>query len=62
MPHQLESYQIAEKTGAGRMVIAILWATLLGAVSTFWIELYLYYKHGATSRYFSTWRISSSGF
>ena len=54
MPHQLESYQIAEKTGAGRMVIAILWATLLGAVSTFWIELYLYYKHGAASGYFNT--------
>ena len=44
------------------MVVAVLWATLLGAVSTFWIELYLYYKHGAASGYFNTWRLGSGGF
>ena len=53
MPHQLESYQLAEKTRthARGMVVAVLWATFLGAISTFWIHLHLYYKHGAASGY-----------
>ena len=44
------------------MVVAVLLATLLGAISTFWLQLYFYYKHGAASGYFNTWRISSGEF
>ncbi|HHZ89930.1 TPA: hypothetical protein EYN98_08695 [Candidatus Poribacteria bacterium] len=64
MPHQLESYQIALKTQSHSvgMIGAILWATFLGAISTFWIQLHLYYKHGAASGYFHTWRIGSGTF
>ncbi len=64
MPHQLEAYQLASKTRSryGGMIGAILWATLLGAIATFWIQLHLYYKHGASSGYFHTWRIGSGTF
>lgn len=64
MPHQLEAYQLASKTRSryGGMLVAILWATLLGAIATFWIQLHLYYKHGAASGYFNTWRIGSGTF
>lgn len=64
MPHQLEGYQIASKTRSSSrgMVGAILWATLLGAVATFFIQLHLYYKHGAASGYFHTWSIGSGTF
>ena len=64
MPHQFEAYQIASKTKSSPkgMVSAILWATLLGAAATFFIQLHLYYKHGAASGYFHTWRIGSGTF
>jgi len=64
MPHQFEGYQIAAKTRSNPrgMVVAIFWATLLGAIATFLIQLHLYYQHGAASGYFHTWRIGSGTF
>jgi len=64
MPHQFEAYQLASKTKSSPkgMVGVILWATLLGAAATFFIQLHLYHKHGAASGYFHTWRIGSGTF
>ena len=55
MPHQLEAFAMSKQARipAPRMLIAILVATVLGVTSAFWMQLHLYYKHGAESRYFS---------
>lgn len=52
MPHQLEGFKIAERTGINsrKLVGAMLIATLFGTLAAFWIILHLFYKYGATSR------------
>lgn len=51
MPHQLEAFKIAERTGASskKMVRAMLMAIVLGVWATFWIYPYTLYKYGATT-------------
>jgi len=51
MPHQLEAFKIAERTGAStrRMVAAMLLAIVVGVGATFWIYPYTLYKYGATT-------------
>ena len=54
MPHQLEGFKISGQTNLSqrRMYLAILLATVLGVIAAFWIQLHLYYEHGAASGYF----------
>ncbi|MGB9596065.1 MAG: DUF6785 family protein [Candidatus Poribacteria bacterium] len=49
MPHQLEAFKIAERTGASskRMLIAMLLAIIIGVWASFWIFPYTLYKYGA---------------
>ncbi|MBD3180864.1 hypothetical protein GF312_01130 [Candidatus Poribacteria bacterium] len=51
MPHQLEAFKMAERTGAKtrRMALAMLLAIVIGVVATFWIYPYTLYKYGATT-------------
>lgn len=52
MPHQLEGFKLAERTGiqSRRLVGAMMLATLVGVLATFWAILHLIYKYGATAR------------
>lgn len=52
MPHQLEGFKLAERTGfkSRRLVIAIMLATVIGTLATFWTTLSLFYEFGASSR------------
>lgn len=52
MPHQLEAFKIAERTGLRnrRLVVAMLAATLVGTLAAFWAILHLFYDYGATAR------------
>ena len=54
MPQQLEAFKISERRNINmrRMAIAIVLATLIGAVTTFWFLLDNYYRHGAESGYY----------
>ena len=51
MPHQLEAFKIAERTGAntGRLFCAMMLALVVGVLLTFWIFPYTLYKYGATT-------------
>ena len=59
MPHQMEAFEIAKTANIHRyqMIGAILIATVLGALIAFWVQLHLYYKHGAASGYFERWSL-----
>ena len=59
MPHQLEAFKISEQANLShrRMFVAILFATVLGVIVAFWIQLHLYYKFGADSGYFGPWAL-----
>ncbi len=59
MPHQLEAFKISEqaKLSHRHMFFAILLATGLGVVVSFWIQLHLYYDRGAASGYFGPWAL-----
>lgn len=52
MPHQLEGFKLSEKLGLkGRhLTIAIMLATVVGTISTFWAILHMFYKYGASSK------------
>ncbi|MBD3181651.1 hypothetical protein GF312_05115 [Candidatus Poribacteria bacterium] len=52
MPHQLEGFKIAERTGINsrKLLIGIMIATIFGIIVTFWSILHLFYENGATSR------------
>ena len=52
MPHQLEGFKLAERTGFRNrgLVVAIMIAVVVGTLSAFWATLSLYYEYGATSR------------
>ncbi|MEK7398157.1 MAG: DUF6785 family protein [Candidatus Poribacteria bacterium] len=49
MPHQLEAFKIAERTGASskKMMIAMLLSIVVGVWASFWIYPYTLYKYGA---------------
>ena len=49
MPHQLEGFRIAQKTGISqkRLSFAMMFAVAIGAMTFFWMFLHLLYKHGA---------------
>ncbi|RME49375.1 MAG: hypothetical protein D6791_00900 [Chloroflexi bacterium] len=58
MPHQLEGFKLADRTGmkGRRLVVAILLASLLGALSCFWAFLHAGYQLGTEARlYRTTW-------
>ena len=59
MPHQLEGFKISEQANLShrKMFAAILIATGLGVLVSFWIQLHLYYDHGAASGYFGPWAL-----
>ena len=59
MPHQLEAFKISEQANLShrRMFAAILVATALGVLASFWVQLHLYYKFGADSGYFGPWAL-----
>jgi len=52
MPHQLEGFKLAERTGLKnrRFLIAMLLALGVGILSQFWMLLSIAYKEGATNR------------
>ena len=54
MPEQLEALKISERQNINprHTAIAILLATLIGAVTIFWLLLDNYYRHGAESGYY----------
>ena len=62
MPHQLEAMKIASSTDTpGRMnprhvYAVIMWATLVGAVASWWALLSIYYTHGAATGNVNDWR------
>jgi hypothetical protein len=64
MPNQLEAMKIATSTAEnGKMnnrhlYWVILWATLLGAVSSWYAVLSIYYKYGAATGNVNSWRTS----
>jgi len=51
MPHQLEAFKMAERTGASpkRMMIAMMLAMIVGVWASFWIYPYTLYKYGAAT-------------
>ncbi|MBM4400001.1 MAG: hypothetical protein FJ041_06725 [Candidatus Cloacimonetes bacterium] len=51
MPHQLEFFKMAERTGANtkKGIIAMLLAIIIGVSITFWIYPYTLYKYGASN-------------
>jgi len=59
MPHQLEAFKIAEQANLSnrRMLVAVLTAAVIGVLVAFWVQLHLYYKHGAASGYFGPWAL-----
>lgn len=54
MPQQLEAFKISERRNINprHIAIAIVLATLVGAVATYWLLLDNYYRHGAESGYY----------
>lgn len=64
MPHQLEAMKIASSTtDPGRMnnrhlFWVILWATLVGALASWWAVLSIYYQYGAATGNVNGWRTS----
>ena len=54
MPEQLEALKISERQNINprHTAVAILLATLIGAVTIFWLLLDNYYRHGAESGYY----------
>jgi len=51
MPHQLEAFKIAERTGAStkRLAWAMMLALVVGVILTFWIYPYTLYIYGAST-------------
>ena len=62
MPYELEAMKIGDRAHMNqrRIAFAILYATILGAIFTFWLLLDNYYRHGAETGYFGYW--TSLGF
>ena len=54
MPEQLEAFKMSEKRNINfrHTAVAILLATVIGSVITFWLLLDSFYRHGADSGYF----------
>jgi len=51
MPHQLEGFKLAERTGMDgrRLSIAMMLATGVGVLAAFWAYLHMFYSEGAAS-------------
>ncbi len=62
MPHQMEAMKIAGSTDVRmnnrHLVWVILWATLIGALASWWALLAIYYEHGAATANVNSWRTS----
>ncbi len=62
MPHQLEAMKLSNSsTEPSRMnnrhlFWVILWATLIGVLSSWWALLSIYYEHGAATGNVNSWR------
>jgi hypothetical protein len=58
MPHQLEGFKIAESTRMNNrhLAAAIMLATLIGALASFWALLTIYYAYGADTAKVNGWR------
>lgn len=62
MPHQLEAMKIADSTnGPSKMnnrhlFFVVLWATLVGTLSSWWAVLSVYYQYGAATANVNGWR------
>ena len=54
MPQQLEAFKISERRNINprHIAIAIVLATLIGAIATYWLLLDNYYRNGAESGYY----------
>ena len=54
MPQQLEAFKISERRNINprHIAVAIVIATFVGAVATYWLLLDNYYRHGAESGYY----------
>ena len=52
MPHQLEAFKMSEAAGMNnrRLFIAMMLAAVAAIIATFWVDLSLIYREGATSR------------
>ena len=59
MPHQLEAFKIAEQANLSyrQVFVTLLFATGFGVLVAFWVQLHMYYKHGADSGYFGPWAL-----
>lgn len=70
MPHQLEAMKMASAADSPsrlnnrHMFLVILWATLIGVISSWWALLSIYYQYGAATGNVNSWRtnMGSSGF
>ncbi|GAB4453886.1 MAG: hypothetical protein OHK0029_07580 [Armatimonadaceae bacterium] len=62
MPHQLEamkianSCQIPSRMNPRHLYLAILWATLIAVISSWWALLSIYYQYGAATGNVNSWR------
>jgi len=59
MPQELEAMKIGERINLNqrRIAFAIMYATVLGAILTFWLLLDNYYRHGAETGYYGPWAL-----
>ena len=54
MPHQLEAFKIAERTGINvkRLSLAIVFSSVFGTLCAFWGILHVFYRYGAVDTFF----------
>jgi hypothetical protein len=59
MPQELEAMKIGERVSLNqrKIAFAIMYATVLGAILTFWLLLDNYYRHGAETGYYGPWAL-----
>lgn len=52
MPHQMEAMRMQERAGASkrRLALAVMLATVVAAIASFWVSLHLYYDLGARAK------------
>ncbi|MES2461516.1 MAG: DUF6785 family protein [Armatimonadota bacterium] len=70
MPHQLEAMKMGSAANSParlnnrHIYLVILWATLIGVISSWWALLSIYYQYGAATGNVNSWRTSmgSTGF
>ena len=59
MPQQLEALKISERRHINprHIAVAVMLATLIGAIVVFWLLLENYYRHGADTGYYGPWAL-----